>query len=121
MRAGLHRVAIEPDELPEEFALRVLRKAAMDGDVFLLLGHLLLPAEREGKEWTPEMAQETADFIANVTDQRDKAIINSQIASVLMGFFANGLSSLIRSQNFSQRVEPDTTRIAGQKTMETGA
>jgi hypothetical protein len=104
-RAGLTHMAIHPDESPEEFAMRVFRQAAMNADVFLLLGGLLMPFEIEPAKWTEEMARDTANFLGNVTDATDKAIVQMQINSALTSFFVTGLSSLMISQRSSQKTE----------------
>jgi|1185.fasta_scaffold41111_2 hypothetical protein len=101
----LHRhsssVQMLEGETPEEFAVRILRKVAQDGEIFLLLGHVLMPAEREGKEWTPQMAEETAEFLGSVVDDGDKLIVHQHIAAVFIGLFTNGLSSvMIRRPEF---------------------
>lgn len=109
--AGLHSLTIEPGEQHDEFMMRVLRTAALKSDIFLLLGHLIMPANQQGKEWTPEMAKETAEFLGNVTDQRDKQIVQAQITSALMSFFLNGISFLSHSPNSSSGNPEPTTPI----------
>src|SRR5262245_8818362 len=104
-RAGLASVAIAQGESPRDFAMRVFREATTNGDVFLLLGGLLMPAEQGGKDWTPRMAEQTAEFLGGVTSDADKAVVNAQIISALTSFFALGLSSLVIFQNSSTRAE----------------
>jgi hypothetical protein len=120
LKAGLHRLEMLAEETADEFALRVMRKAALDGEIFLLLGHLLMPVEREGKEWTPQMAEQTAEFLGNVTEPKDKAVLKAQIGSVLSSFFANGLSSLSVSLSSSQKGKPDITQTVEAKTTAIG-
>lgn len=112
-RAGLDRLNIMKGEKPDEFAIRVLREATLKGDVFLLLGGLLMPADQEGKDWTPKMAAETGEFFASVTEAADKLAVQRVLISAMTGFFVTGLSSLILSRNSSTADEtPELERIA---------
>lgn len=104
-KSGLTHVAIHPEETPEEFAMRIFRQAAMNMDVFLLLGGLLMPAEAEPATWTVEMAQATAKLLGDVTDPADKAKVQMQINSALTSFFVTGLSSLMTSPRSSQKTD----------------
>jgi hypothetical protein len=112
-KTGVMHIAIWEGELPEEYAMRVFRQAAMNGDVFLLLGGLLMPAELDPVSWTMEMAEATAKHLGNVTSDTDKAIVQMQINSALTSFFVTGLSSLMISPRSSQKTDakPDPQEI----------
>jgi hypothetical protein len=101
-RAGLRNLILEDGEKPDEFVERILAKLMLDGAVFELLGGLFMPAELEGKGWTPEMAFETGRLFASTTGE-DKAIVKRQIAGAVEVFLAQGLLSSIRSRRSSAR------------------
>ena len=100
-KCGLGRLEQFADELPEEFARRVYRTSILSGDVFLLLGCLLMPHDKDPLEWSEAMARQTADIFANASAPEDKALIQGQICSALAGFFANGLSYVVTSRKSS--------------------
>jgi hypothetical protein len=102
-KSGLTHVAIHERETPEDFAMRIFRQAAMNMDVFLLLGGLLMPAEADPATWTVEMAHATAKLLGDVTDPTDKAKVQMQINAALTSFFVTGLSSLMISPRSSQK------------------
>jgi hypothetical protein len=102
-RAGLGNLSVLEHETPEDFARRVFRMACMNADVFLLLGGLIMPVDENPVKWTVDMAKQTAEFLGNVIDDRDKAIVQAQIHSALTSFFITGLLSLTTSQRSSQK------------------
>lgn len=104
-RAGLDRVTINPGEVPDEFVIRVLRETIDSGQVFELLGGMLMPADKLGADWTPDMAQATGEFLKGLTKPDDKQIVNASVMSMLSGFFESGLASLVTSPKYS----PDET------------
>ena len=106
-KCGLGRLEQFADELPEEFARRVYRTSIMSGDVFLLLGCLLMPAAEDPLTWSEAMARQTAEIMANASAPEDKAIIQAQICSALAHFFANGLSSIVISPRKSSTLEKE--------------
>jgi hypothetical protein len=101
-RAGLDRLEMKPGETSEDFALRIFRKAAVESDVFLLLGSLLFPADLEPANWNPHVAAETAQFLRKLTADEDKKIVRGQIIGALMGFFQSGLAYGVISPNSSR-------------------
>lgn len=101
-RAGLRNLVMEDGEKPDEFVNRILMKLMLAGDVFELLGGLLMPAELNGKEWTPDIASETGRLFASATGE-DKATVKRQIAGAMEVFLAQGLLSSIRSRRSSAR------------------
>ena len=99
--AGLQEVRIGEDEDPDVFALRLLDSIIQSKTPFLLLGAFLLPKGTDSREWSPELAERTAAFIAKLTDPEDKQQVQTQLCSVLLGFFVSGLSSLVSSRGSS--------------------
>lgn len=99
--AGIDRVVIEDGELPEEFAVRLLRELVNSGEIFAILGGAIMPADRDVCDWTPEMAADTSTFLKRLTAAEDKQTINSVTASLLAGFFAHGLATLLTSRSYS--------------------
>jgi hypothetical protein len=96
-KAGLDTLRKLSEETMDVFVLRILREVIDSGRVFELLGGMLVPENVAPEAWTPAMAIETADFIRHLTDLEDKRIVQAQVVSLLIGFFENGLTSLITS------------------------
>lgn len=103
--AGLDAMEKGAEESPEEFVARILDQVIDSGSAFEVLGGLLMPAQLPPQQWTPAVAVETAKFIRGLTDPIDKAKVQSQMIAVLIGFFANGLTSLTTSRKSSGRME----------------
>jgi hypothetical protein len=122
-KAKLGRLEMLPAETPEDFALRIFRRAAVNSDVFLLLGGLLLPAELQPAQWTEDVAKETAHFLRKLTDENDKKIVQGQILGAIMGFFQKGLAYSVTSPSFSRKaiVQPGRSEsIEAQKSTGNG-
>lgn len=122
-KAKLGRLEMLSGETPEDFALRIFRRAAVNSDVFLLLGGLLLPAELSPAQWTEDVARETAHFLRKLTDENDKKIVQGQILGAIMGFFQKGLAYSVISPSYSRKtaVQPERSApIEVLKTMESG-
>ena len=122
-KAGLSRIQMLPGESPEDFALRIFRRAAGNSDIFLLLGGLMFPAEIAPADWTPRTAEETANFLRKLTGDEDKRIIRGQILAALMGFFQRGLAYGVTSPNSStaETIQPGQgSAIEEQESLESG-
>lgn len=100
-RAGIDRCALEEGESPDDYALRLMREVINSGEAFTLLGGTLIPADKKVTDWTPAIAQETAEFLKRLTDPNDKQKLNGCTASLLAGFFSSGLASLETSRRYS--------------------
>lgn len=111
--AGLDEIAKGEHESAEEFMTRLLHEVINAGVAFELLGGLLLAAHLVPEAWTPELAVENAEFIKRLTAPEDKATVQSQMISLLIGFFENGLSSLTISPSSSGEVEKRSRIAAG--------
>jgi hypothetical protein len=103
-KAKLGRLEMLAGETPDDFALRIYRRVAFSSDVFLLLGSILFPADLPAAEWTPQIAEDTAQFLRKLTDEQDKKIVQGQIIGAIMGFFQKGLAYSVISPSFSRRV-----------------
>ena len=96
---GINMVAQRNGETDEEFTYRLYLTALQSGDIFLLLGALLVPVGTGPTGWSEEMAKETAEFIANITGPGDKAKVRILLASALTPFFVGGRRSSKTSRN----------------------
>jgi hypothetical protein len=103
--AGLDAIEKGAEESPEEFVARIMHQVIDSGSAFEVLGGMLIPAQLPPQEWTPAIADETAKFIRELTDPIDKTKVQSQMIAILIGFFANGLTSLTTSRKSSGQME----------------
>jgi hypothetical protein len=91
---GLNLAPIQGgEETDEQFQYRLYATALQTGDIFLLLGSLLVPEGTEPLAWTVAMATDTATFLAGLTAAEDKAKLRILLASALTPFFASGRRS----------------------------
>lgn len=119
--AGLANIAIDEDETPDHFIERIAIVAHESGLSLQLLGALLLPDGVETRDWTPELAESTAQFFGNVTDPEGKRVLRTQIASALFYFFATALASSQTSPKFgTEAKERERQETADASTMATG-
>jgi len=99
-RARIDEVIMQPQETPEAFARRLLEATIESGVILDLLGCLLIPEELAprdrdpGEVWTPELGRETARFLGQLRDPKDKAEVRSLVLSLLVSFFESGIVSL---------------------------
>lgn len=99
-RARIDEVVMQPGERPEAFARRLLEATIESGVILDLLGCLLIPEELAprdrdpGEVWTPEVGQETARFLGQLRDPKDKAEVRGLVLSLLVSFFESGIVSL---------------------------
>lgn len=104
-RAGIDRCVIEDGESPDEFAIRLMRELVNSGHAFSILSGVMMPADREVCDWTPAMAADTEAFLKRLTAPEDKQTLNACTASLLAGFFVNGLATLRTSPKYSSAAE----------------
>lgn len=99
-RARISDVVMQPGERPEAFARRLLEVTIESGVILDLLGCLLIPEELApgdrdpGEVWTSEMGRETAQFLGQLRDPKDKAEVRGLVLSLLVSFFESGIVSL---------------------------
>jgi hypothetical protein len=108
---GLNVVNQVEDETDEQFMYRLYKTALQTGDIFKLLGSLLLPEGTEPLQWTEELSAQSAGFFSNLTAPEDKAKIRFLLASGLMPFFVGGLRSSLTSRKSSPLPESDRPHI----------
>jgi hypothetical protein len=98
---GLNTMDQRNGETDEQFQYRLYLTAMRTGDIFLLLGSLLVPAGTPPLGWTPEMSADTANFLANLTEPAAKNKLRIILVSSLMPFFLGGRRSSRTSPKFS--------------------
>jgi len=112
-RARIDEVVMQPGESPEAFARRLLEMTIESGAILDLLGCLLIPEDiapqdrDPGEAWTPEVGRETARFLGQLRDPKDKAEVRSLVLSLLVSFFESGIVSLWTSTTSSTEAIPD--------------
>lgn len=107
-RAGLEGMQMTDDEGPQQFALRLVRAACVNGDLPALLGCLLMP--RGSVRWSPQIAADTAEFLGELEDPDDKKQVQAAISSVLFSFMAAGMLSSTVSTISSLTAEDEHDR-----------
>jgi len=111
-RARIDEVVMQPGESPEAFARRLLEVTIESGMILDLLGCLLVPEDiapqdrDPGEVWTPEVSQETARFLGQLRDPKDKAEVRGLVLSLLVSFFESGIVSLWTSTTSSTEAIP---------------
>ncbi len=99
--AGIRVIEMPEDADPQVFMENLFANLVLAGSLLSLFAHLLLPAETEGKHWTPELAADIEKHLRSLTDDKDKAAVHEQLAVMLIGFFQNGLVALQITPSFS--------------------
>jgi hypothetical protein len=108
------------EETDEEFQFRLYKTALQTGDIFMLLGGLLVPVGTAPTAWTREMATETGNFLGETTDPADKAKLRILLVSALLPFFLSGRRSSKTSPRYSRRpANVSATHIASVDTQTT--
>ena len=112
-RARIDEVVMQPGESPEAFARRLLEVTIESGVILDLLGCLLIPEDiapqdrDPGEVWTPEVGRETAQFLGQLRDPKDKAEVRGLVLSLLVTFFESGIVSLWTSTTSSAEAIPN--------------
>lgn len=101
--AGVRVIEMPEDANPQVFMEQLFANLVLAGSLLALFAHLLLPADLEGKHWTPAIAADIEQHLRSLTDDTDKSTVHQQLAVMLIGFFQNGLVALqiIRSSSGS--------------------
>lgn len=118
--AGLDRVTLAEGENAEQLAMRLLEMTIGTGKAFEILGGLLIPVDVQDIDWTPAIAEETAENIKRTTDDAEKAEIRQQLVALLISFFNAGLIVLTSSPNYSaspEKVDADQNTAIGDTTI----
>jgi len=103
---GLDRVKQVQGESSEDLVERLLTEMFVTGAAIEFLAGLLLPEGKTSKDWTPEMADEQRDFIDNLVEPEDHALLRPIVAEMMIGFFRKGIASLQTSPTSSAQSEP---------------
>lgn len=110
--AGLESATLHAGESFEAFANRLLATCLASDAFFEMLGTLIVPEGTAATDWTPEMCAETGRFLAKLVDPEDKQRVHNLTVSLLIDFFAEGISSLETSRTSSSEpaagAEPTT-------------
>jgi hypothetical protein len=77
-------------EQPGDAAIRLLRAALSSGHAFKIMGGLLIDANLIDMDWTPEHAQQTAEFFRSLSDPTEKASMQTLLVQILISFFSTG-------------------------------
>jgi hypothetical protein len=95
--AGLDTIAMSEGESADAFAYRVMGAVIESGRVSLLLAGMLVPTDAPRAEWSPAIADATAEFISQLTDTESKNRVHGLTAALIADFFAAGLTSFAAS------------------------
>lgn len=92
-RAGFGELAKLPDEGARVYAERLMAHLLLTDGALELYGGLLVPAELTDRQWTPEVAAETATFIGGLDSPEDHAQVRTLLLMLLIPFFERELDS----------------------------
>lgn len=118
--AGLDEVTIEAGEDPEAVGRRVLMAAIANGAAFKMLGCILVPEALVPKRtrftfgrrdspsagWTPDVGEDTAAFMARLSDPREKAKVRGLVLSLILSFFSSGTAFFWTTPTSSDETVP---------------
>ncbi len=93
LRSGLTRSGrrLQTGQNADEFARQVWRRLQKKGHLLLILGHLVMPQAVPDREWSLELAQQTARALGSATSESDKAIIQAVVAQFIVNFLTASL------------------------------
>lgn len=89
MKCGLHNIPKTESGGMEEAASLIIAAAYTSGNLFPLLGALIVP---EGMEWTPEVCHSTAEMLKGMKSGKDKKEVMQLMSMALAGFFVSGIA-----------------------------
>lgn len=69
-----------------KMAEKILLDAYRSGNLFKILAGMVV---EDGVKWTPQVAEENAEFFENLTDPADKEALHEAMAGVVLSFFVN--------------------------------
>jgi hypothetical protein len=93
MDAGLDQATLTLDPSGDDLEPKVKRlilQAYKAGILFKLMASLVV---EEGRDWTPELAEEQARLFASVRDPEDKKQLQPALVGGLLAFFESSVSS----------------------------
>lgn len=92
-------------ETPADYGNRLLRDLIASRRALDVLGHLLVPEGTPPREWSVEVAMETAAYLGGLVSPGDKQRVHALTLEFLLGFFQLELDSLKPSQISSDATE----------------
>lgn len=92
-KAGLYDLRRHQGETNQQFAARLHGELSASGAGYRVLGGLIIQEHLEDKDWTPEIAEETAQFVGELEGEDDLETIRCLMRSFLIGFFSSGMAS----------------------------
>jgi hypothetical protein len=96
LSAGVQEPDIQPGEDPKAYGERLFRALHEAQVIRPMLACLIVPLDTP--EWTPAIADETAQFLGELDDPTDKARCYALVAELLCPFYKAGLASWARSR-----------------------
>lgn len=111
--AGLGELKRELGETARAYAERLLSFLVVSDRALELAGGLLLPAEIAPKDWTPDVAKATTEFIGGLTAPEDHETMKLVLMSMLIPFFKRELDSLTSSEPSSAAAPVDEPESPG--------
>src|SRR5688572_9276575 len=92
--SGVDKMSPEDKEGHMQYLIRLQTALLDSGQVCNLLGGYLLPDGMKETDWSPEVAADTAAFIAKCNTARDRDQVLELAAECVFGFFKRGLDLL---------------------------
>lgn len=99
--AGLDKFAGKT--LDESIAHEVVMQSFRSGRMFHLLAGMLVECD---VKWTPAIAEQNAEYFAEITDPASKAAMQDAFVGVLLGFFLSAPTSSAPSPSVSTEAAP---------------
>lgn len=90
---GLSQLQQKPGETLADFFSRFVFQAMIGGRSYQLLAGFLLPAGVPEKDWTPDLARQTAQTLKELYEAGHQVEIQKQLAQIGAGFLASQLLS----------------------------
>lgn len=81
-----------------EVGMKIIRQAYRSGQLFLLLGAMLI---EDGRAWSEEAAHANSHYFATLSTPGDKEKLYAPVASVVLSFFMSALESSETSRKSS--------------------
>jgi len=73
------------------YSRRLMKSLIRDGQGFRIIGGLIVPADLGDMDWSPEVADATAEHLKQLTDPGDKQVVHGMLATAYLRFFQDGL------------------------------
>lgn len=98
--SGLDRLLPAKGETDVQYMARLQAAAVASGKVPELLSGYLLPVGSSERDWTPELATQTAAHIKQCDTSEDRELVLELAMEVVFGFFRQGIDWHKRFLNF---------------------